>query len=278
MSVHSALFVANGELVDMSFPYENNMATWPGLLAYNITLAHKGPFLKAPYVTFFNIELSEQTGTHMDAPSHFGKGRPTVDEIPLQSLIGEAIVINITEQASKDPDYELTVDDLTNWEEKHGRIPDGSILFLLTGFGEYWGDANKYFGIKEEKINATSENFHWPGFHNRTAQWLVEYRKIMGIGTDARSYDKGQSKTLPAHQIFLANNIYGLESVANIDKLPVKGATVYVMPMKIKGGSGGPTRIIAQTDPTGGSFRQTTTIGPVLISALLSTMMFTNGQ
>ena len=164
MFVQNPLFVANGELVDMSFPYENNMATWPGTLAYNITLAHKGPFLKAPYAIAFNLELSEHTGTHIDAPAHFGKGQPTVDEIPPESLVGEAIVVNITEQALKEPDYELTVNDLRNWEEKHGRIPDGSILFVLTGFGKYWGDEKKYFGIKEPKTNATGhENFHWPG-------------------------------------------------------------------------------------------------------------------
>ena len=115
---------------------------------------------------------------------------------------------------------------------------------------------------------------NFTGFHNASAQWLVDNRKIKGIGTDARSFDPGPSKILPAHQILLGNNIYGLESVANIDKLPVKGATVYVMPMKIKGGSGGPTRIIAQTDPTGHSPRQTTTIGVVVMFALLS-MMFT---
>ena len=95
-------------------------------------------------------------------------------------------------------------------------------------------------------------------------------RKIKGIGTDARTFDTGQSKSP-----FLGNNVYGLEGVANIGKLPVKGATVYVMPMKIKGGSGGPTCIIAQTDPTRHSPQQTTTIGVVLMSVFLSTMMFT---
>ena len=112
------------------------------------------------------------------------------------------------------------------------------------------------------------------GFHNLTAQWLVDNRKIKGIGTDARSFDIGPSQTLPAHQIFLGNNIWALESVANIDKLPVKGATVYVMPMKIEGGSGGPTRIIAQTDPAGRSSRQTTSIGVILMSPLLSMILF----
>jgi kynurenine formamidase len=112
------------------------------------------------------------------------------------------------------------------------------------------------------------------GFHNLTAQWLVDNRKIKGIGTDARSFDIGPSETLPAHQILLGNNIWALESVANINKLPVKGATVYVMPMKIEGGSGGPTRIIAQTDPAGRSSRQTTIIGVVLMLTILSMTVF----
>ena len=113
------------------------MPTWPNvkMLPYKITLNYGGPFFKAPYLISSDIELNEQTGTHIEALAHFGKGRLTVDEIPLESLIGEAIVINIAEQARKEPDYELTVDDLKNWEEKHGRISDGSILFVLTGFG-----------------------------------------------------------------------------------------------------------------------------------------------
>ena len=76
---------------------------------------------------------------------------------------------------------------------------------------------------------------------------MVDSGKIKGVGLDVRSLDRGQSKDFFAHRILLSNNCFGLENVANIDKLPPRGAIVYVSPMKIKGGSGGPARIFAQT-------------------------------
>ncbi|XP_028403396.1 uncharacterized protein LOC114526093 [Dendronephthya gigantea] len=212
------------------------------------------------------MDFNEHTGTHIDAPVHFAKGKLTVDQIPPKDLIAKAIVVDITEQTLKDRDYALTIDDFKNWEEKHGTIPDGSIVFILTGLGKYWGNYEKYMG-KEKKSNG---EFHWPGFANATAQWLVDKRKIKGVGTDARSYDVGPSETFPAHQIFLGNNIYCLETVANIEKLPVKGAVVYVMPMKIKGGTGGPTRVIAKTKPAGRGSHLTSSILVIFLSILLT--------
>ncbi|XP_028404714.1 uncharacterized protein LOC114527258 [Dendronephthya gigantea] len=261
-------------LIDMSFPYEKNMVTWPGFLPFNISLFYRGPVGKAPFMIAFDIILNEHTGTHIDAPLHFAEGKASVDEIPPENLIAKAIVVNISEQVTKDRDYALTVDDLKNWERKHGVIPDGCVVFVLTGLGKYWGDFDKYMGTTT-KTNGSmaTPDFHWPGFHKDAAQWLVDNRKIKGIGIDSRSFDPGESKSFPAHQIFLGNNIYGLESVANIEELPVKGATVYVMPMKIKGGSGGPTRIIAQTEPAGRGSRQTNSIVVIAILFLM-TMLF----
>ena len=160
LHMYNAFFLANCELVDMSFPYKNDMPTWPGVLAYKITLAYKGPYLKVPYEILYNIELCEHTGTHIDAPAHFAENQTTVDQIPPESLIGEAIVVDIREQAKKEPDYQLTVNDLKNWETEHGKIPDGSILFLLTGRGKYWDDSDKYFG---KGATGNETDYHWPG-------------------------------------------------------------------------------------------------------------------
>ena len=163
--LYNALLQVNCKLVDMSFPYENNMVSWPGLLAFNLTLSYRGSFHKAPFMIAFDMKLNEHSGTHMDAPVHFAEGKATVDQIPPEDLIAQAIVVNITEQVLKERDYQLTVDDLKSWEKKHGVIPDGSIVFVLTGVGKYWGDYEKYMGAK--KTNATSAgkatNFHWPG-------------------------------------------------------------------------------------------------------------------
>ena len=135
------------------------MITWPGLLPFHISQFHPEPYTKKVPYLLFDIKFNEHTGTHMDAPVYFSKGKLTVDEILPENLIAKAIVVNITEQASKGRDYALTVDDLKNWEEKHGKIPYGSIVFILTGLGKHWGNYEKYMGRKEN----SSGTFHWPG-------------------------------------------------------------------------------------------------------------------
>ncbi|CAB4043435.1 Hypothetical predicted protein, partial [Paramuricea clavata] len=104
------------------------------------------------------------------------------------------------------------------------------------------------------------------------AQWMVDSGKIKGVGLDVRSLDRGQSKDFFAHQILLSNELFGLENVKNIEKLPARGAIVYVSPMKIKGGTGGPTRIFAQTDPVARSSHQTASI--VLLLSIVFAIFF----
>ena len=106
------------------------------------------------------MKLSEHSGTHIDAPVHFSEGKLTVDQLLPENLIGEAIVINVTEQVMKDPDYEVSVADFQNWEKEYGVISNGTIAFILTGFGKYWGDVIKYHGIR----NASKfRDYHFPG-------------------------------------------------------------------------------------------------------------------
>lgn len=237
------VFLTQSEWIEMSHAYRENMngATDP----FEISLAHYGATGRAPFAISYKMRLSEHSGTHIDAPVHFSKGRPTVDELLPENLIGHAIVINITEQALKNPDYEVSVDDFTNWEKEHGAIPKGTIVFLLTGRGKYWGNVMKYMGL----VGNISGDYHFPGIGKDAAQWIVDSGKIKGVGLDVRSLDRGQSKDFFAHRILLGNELFGLENVKNIEKLPTRGAIVYVSPMKIKNGSGGPTRIFAQTDP-----------------------------
>ena len=155
----NVFFLVNCKLIDMSFPYKNDSVTLPGIKPFSISLAPRGPYLGAPFVITYDIHMNENTGTHMDAPIHFFKGKTSVDEIPPKDLIAEAIVVDITEQTSKNRDYALTVDDLKDWEKKYGVIPDGSVVFILTGLGKHWENYEKYMGRKEN----SSGSFHWPG-------------------------------------------------------------------------------------------------------------------
>lgn len=178
----------------------------------------------------------------MDAPAHFSKGGLTIDKIPIHRLVAvAAAVIDITAKAQLDIDAEATVEDLLQWESTTGQSLNETVVFLKSGWGKKWNNRTDFFGTPEN--DATK--LHFPGLAPDAARWLVENRNIYGIGTETLSFEKGSTRVFPVHQTLLGHGIYGLENVANVDKIPIYGAKLYVMPMKIGQASGAPTRIIA---------------------------------
>ena len=136
----------------------------------------------------------------------------------------------------------MTVGDINTWEKLHGRIPDGSILLVRTGWGKFWPDRKRYLGTDRPGDTA---NLHFPGISKEAAEFLTKNRKIYGVGIDTASLDYGPSRDFITHRILNEAGIYGLENVASLEKVPATGARIMALPMKIKGGSGGPVRIVA---------------------------------
>lgn len=199
---------------------------------------------KGYFYSAYRYSAAEHGGTHLDSPVHFAKGAHTVDEIPLQQLMGAAIVVDVTRQCSSNPDYRVSIADFQNWERRNGRIAPGTIVFLRTGFGKYYPDRKKYLGTDERGEEAVAK-LHFPGLDAAAARWLTENRPIKAIGLDTASIDYGQSTLFESHRILFEKNIPAFENVANLEQLPLKGFSVIALPMKIKGGSGGPLRIVA---------------------------------
>ncbi|XP_031566308.1 uncharacterized protein LOC116301395 [Actinia tenebrosa] len=250
--------------IEMTYKFDNTTLYWPGGNRFKHTLVFQGR-QQLFYYTSYDISSSEHGGTHLDAPIHFAQGKWTTDEIPLNTLIGDAVVIDITSKTIGNPDSHLMVDDITNWEKKHGTIPDDVILLVLTGWGRYWPDAKQYLGTD----GTNTSLLHFPGLHPDAAQWLVKNRKIKLFGLDTASVDYGQSKDFKSHQILLAQNIPALENLANLDKLPPKGATVYAAPQFITDGSGGPCRVFATINkPYASGALASTPIKPLALALL----------
>jgi kynurenine formamidase len=153
-------------------------------------------------------------------------------------------VVDVSSKALQDADYQITVADLKTWEERHGRIPKAAILLFHTGYSRHWPDATKYLGTAEKGVEAVAQ-LHFPGLHPDAARWLVTERAIKTVGLDTASIDYGQSTLFESHRILFEKNIPAFENVAALDQLPATGAYVIALPMKIKGGSGGPLRIVA---------------------------------
>jgi kynurenine formamidase len=158
--------------------------------------------------------------------------------------MGAGVLIDVTQQCAANADYLVGISDIQNWEKRYGRIPAGSIVLLRTGFGKYYPDRKKYLGT-DERGAAAVPKLHFPGLDPKAATWLTQNRSIKAIGLDTASIDFGQSTLFESHRILFDKNIPAFENVANLDQLPVKGFSIVALPMKIKGGSGGPLRIVA---------------------------------
>ena len=153
-----------------------------------------------------------------------------------------AVVIDVRVAVKEDRDYRASLSDIHRWESAHRTIPAGAIVMLLTGWGVYWTDRERYFGSATPDVPTT---LHFPGFSQEVAEFLVAERHISGIGIDTASIDYGPSRDFVVHRIVNGAGLYGLENVARLDEVPASGATVMALPMTIAGGTGAPVRIIA---------------------------------
>lgn len=231
-------------IIDLSHPFDASTVYWPTAEPFKLETDFEGTTEQGYYYSAYRYRAAEHGGTHLDAPVHFAKGRHSVDQIPLEQLMGSGVLIDVTQQCAANPDYLVSVADIQNWEKRYGRIPVGSIVFLRTGFGRFYPDRKKYLGTDERGANAVPK-LHFPGLDPVAARWLTQNRTIKAIGLDTASIDRGQSTLFESHRILFDKNIPAFENVANLEKLPVRGFSVIALPMKIKNGSGGPLRIVA---------------------------------
>jgi kynurenine formamidase len=233
-----------GTVVDLSHSYDESTVFWPTAEGFELVADFEGITDKGYYYTANTFCAAEHGGTHIDAPIHFSEGKASIDEIPLDRLMGPAVLIDVSEKCAADPDYQVTVADLETWESSNGRLPDGAIVLLRTGFGHFWPDRARYMGTDERGPEAVAK-LHFPGLEPEAARWLVANRTIKSIGLDTPSIDFGQSTHFESHQALFAAEIPAFENLANLDQLPVTGFVIIALPMKIAGGSGGPLRIVA---------------------------------
>jgi kynurenine formamidase len=234
-----------GHWVDLTHEFSADSLSWPTADRFQLEVVSEGVTPLGYYYAANRFRAAEHGGTHIDAPVHFFEGGRTVDQIPLDDLIGPAVVVDVSARALADRDYEVSVTDLTNWEITFGRIPDGAIVLLRTRYGAFWPDAERYLGTAKRGLDGAAE-LHFPGLHPNAAQWLVTNRHIGAIGIDTASIDHGPSTLFESHRILFGSDIPALENVANLERLPPTGSVVFALPMKIAGGSGAPLRIVAR--------------------------------
>lgn len=193
-----------------------------------------------------NFSCGEHTGTHFDAPAHWitGKDHPanTVDTIECGNFIAPAAVVDASSEVAADPDWLLTVEFLQQWESAHGRIPAGAWLVFRTGWSKRISDPASFVNLKEDGA-------HSPGPSQAAVEWLIHERHVHGFAVETINSDAGQSYKwpvpYPCHTLMHGANRYGLQCLRNLDQLPPTGALILSAPLKIKGGSGSPLRVLA---------------------------------
>ncbi|MGF1552236.1 MAG: cyclase family protein [Paracoccaceae bacterium] len=220
--------------VDMTHAYGPDFPTYfgtPGIEARQaFNFAEHG-------FNLYELAINEHTGTHIDAPLHFSADGASVDAIAVDDLVCPLRVIDIAAKAEDDPEATLTPDDLAAHVEAHGPVPDGAVVAMHSGWARHIGTPR--FRGEEDGVQ------HYPGVHPEAALMLIEETGAVGLAVDTLSLDVGSSTSFETHYAWLPTGRYGIECVANLDRVPASGATLVVGAPKHEGGSGGPARLIA---------------------------------
>ncbi len=233
-----------GRLVDLTHAFDESTVYWPTGEGFQLRQDAAGVTDKGYYYSANTFTAAEHGGTHIDAPIHFFQGRRTVDQISLEQLIAPAVLVDVREQCDANRDYQISVADLRAWEEKHGRQLVDVVVLLRTGYAKHWPDREQYLGTSAQGEEAVKD-LHFPGLSPEAAKWLVEQRAPLLVGIDTASIDYGQSTHFQTHVTLFEHNVPALENVNITDVIPAVDFTLIALPIKIAGGSGGPTRVVA---------------------------------
>jgi kynurenine formamidase len=180
------------------------------------------------------FEMPEHMGTHVDAPNHFVSSPVSIDRLPLDRLLRPAVVFDISSHAAADPGALLDVDDVAAWEQRNGRVPEGCVALVNSGWSQRWTDADEF-----------RNGMRFPAVSEAAAQCLIHGRNVVGIGVDTLSADNGDAHNSPCHRLVHGAGAYIIENLANLDLLPARGAFLVIAPLPIAGGTGAPARILA---------------------------------
>jgi len=242
---HAGFDLDNARLVDLTHTFDADTVYWPTGKPFDHEQTAWGVNEKGYFYSSYDYASSEHLGTHVDAPIHFGEGRPTLDAVPLERWLGPGVVIDISAACAADADYQLTAANIAAHEAQHGAIPAGAIVLVRTDWSNRWPDVKQYMG---DDTAGSADNLHFPGLSAEAARLLAE-RRAAAVGIDTASIDHGPSTEFLAHRVLAEAEIPGLENLTGLDALPARGAWIVALPMKIGDGSGGPLRAVALLPP-----------------------------
>jgi kynurenine formamidase len=185
------------------------------------------------------FSMGEHSATHMNAPIAFHPDGVGIDAYPPASLTVPAVVIDVTAGCGNDPDYQLSIAEVADWEHRHGRVPNGSVVLLHTGWQEKWHDPLSYLGTRP------NDDLRFPGFGQDAATFLIDQRAVAGLGTDTPGLEPGSDRGFGVNKLLLEQPRIALENLTNLDQLPPTGITLVIGILRLQGGSGSPASVTA---------------------------------
>lgn len=236
-----AASLSHWHVVDLTHPLNVTIPRWPGDPQIEMqpwaTYDTDGYFIN-------RIAIGEHSGTHWGTPNTFTPGARSADQVEPASLLMNAMVIDVRAQSNQNPDYRLSIADVQQWENTHGRIPASSLVILWTGWQAHWNTPAAFLNQDAAGIS------HFPGFGTEAVEFLVSQRQIKGLGTDTHGADPGNDDSYRASRALYQGDGIILECLTGLEQLPPVGATVVIGGLSIVGGSGSPARVLALLPPS----------------------------
>lgn len=231
----------NAKYVDLTHSITPSMPVWEGFATPKF-LPTINPKTGKAYTynqdgfeaTHYDLS-TDQLGTQLDPPAHWNPDYPAIDELPATFAVRPLVVISIQDKVASDPNYHLSVKDIQDWETRHGRIPEGSVVFIRSDWSKEWSDP---------KIASRTK---FPGVKLEALKFLHTSRHILFHGHEP--LDTDSTPTLEGEAWLLKNGYTQAEGITNLDKVPETGALVTIGYPKFKGGLGGYARYIAICPP-----------------------------
>jgi kynurenine formamidase len=227
------------DYVDLTHSFRPGIPHWQGFPNENVETVFNfstSGFLAQKFC------LVGQWGTHVDAPVHFHQGKRTVDQIDVKEMVLPLVVLDIHQKVLTNPDYSISMDDVSAWESRYGKIPEGCFVALRTDWSKRW--PNQTAMLNGDR-NGT---FHYPGWSMEVLRYLYEDRKITASGHETTDTDPGLQTTKDNYTLesyVLGRDHFQIELLANLDEVPEYGALIVVAFPKPEGGSGFPARAFA---------------------------------
>ena len=181
--------IAYSRIVDLSHVISPEIPLWPGdphvVFTVVATMAKDGYYLR-------KFAIGEHSATHMNAPNSFIAGNTqAITSYSPQQRVVPAVVIDVRDKCAANADYQLSKQDVLDWEAKNGRIAPGSFVIMLTGWEDKWSDPTAFIA------QDAKGNLHFPGFAKATTMWLVDQRQIAGVGIDTHGVSPAWTRATP---------------------------------------------------------------------------------